>query len=55
MAGGVGAGVGELAGRGENFATYCRGGGGGEDFFLAYFLGGTFFLHIIFANFFLQK
>ena len=42
-------------GGGENFATYCRGGWGG-DFFLAYFLGGgRFFLTRYFCELFFVK
>ena len=36
-----GGGDGEVEGRGENFATYCS--GGGANFFLAYFSGGSIF------------
>ena len=52
----VGGGGGELeGGGGENFATYCRVGGGGQLFFSILFWRGDFFLTHYFANFFLRK
>ena len=43
-------------GGGQKFHDLLSGGGGGGgDFFLAYFLGGRFFLRVIFANFFFRE